>query len=621
MQTLKREGNGVQNKVQKLKLLAASQKKASHLKQHVEISKSVLSDASTVYATSAGSVLGSDGLAAAVRSSFMGPDVRKYSVMEAWRRDDAIGDGATGNFIKLGIHLWLIFLDSSGKSFGSSISGKRFALALQNLQEEKYSSAESLLKTTIANANLPEHQLYEANLALALCYKGQERYSDAERVILRLLESKDLETQKAKLDHYMTEIQVANFNAKVASALKLKEQGDYSAASEKLLGLLKTKDISESQKAHLNYSAVETYSAQSKAEEALPYALKACEIFHSRQQDHLYYDSCRLLARLHRSLGDHAEASIYMAEIPFEHHYGGRVYCRKFLEFEYPVPYAMAILLSPRDDLLAIRVFSSDHSSQGKLFFWTESRGLQSLGTQPGHVPSSPCFSPDGQKFFSANKENIKLWNLSKEPHFLEKTFDRKEVTCLAASPDGQILVTGHSSGKMYHWDLVREVFSMSRINLRSKLSSLLFTPNGKILAVDVEGKGVRLLSFPAYRSICCLEDIRCLSFSADSTLLAGVKRGRTVDILDTRTGSTLRTLKGHMNQISNVSFSPDGKIMASSSVDHRIKLWESATGKLLQTIDQSYSTYHNGLCFSPNGNLLASAGTNDYVTIWKIEY
>jgi WD40 repeat protein len=39
--------------------------------------------------------------------------------------------------------------------------------------------------------------------------------------------------------------------------------------------------------------------------------------------------------------------------------------------------------------------------------------------------------------------------------------------------------------------------------------------------------------------------------------------------------------LKGHTNWVLDVAFSPDGKLLASSSADTTVRLWEVSTGKL----------------------------------------
>jgi len=72
-----------------------------------------------------------------------------------------------------------------------------------------------------------------------------------------------------------------------------------------------------------------------------------------------------------------------------------------------------------------------------------------------------------------------------------------------------------------------------------------------------------------------------------------------------------------HTSQVASVSFSPDGKFLASGSWDKTIKLWEIPSGKLLKTFKgDSLNTY--SLSFSPDGKLLASCSDN-VVKLWKI--
>jgi len=45
------------------------------------------------------------------------------------------------------------------------------------------------------------------------------------------------------------------------------------------------------------------------------------------------------------------------------------------------------------------------------------------------------------------------------------------------------------------------------------------------------------------------------------------------------------RTLKEHSGAVVSVSFSPDGRTIASGSFDNTIKLWNAASGSLIKTL------------------------------------
>ena len=56
----------------------------------------------------------------------------------------------------------------------------------------------------------------------------------------------------------------------------------------------------------------------------------------------------------------------------------------------------------------------------------------------------------------------------------------------------------------------------------------------------------------------------------------------KTVRLWDTATGVLLKTLEGYTKPINFVAFLPDGKQVVSGSWDKIVRLWDAATGVLL---------------------------------------
>jgi WD40 repeat protein len=75
------------------------------------------------------------------------------------------------------------------------------------------------------------------------------------------------------------------------------------------------------------------------------------------------------------------------------------------------------------------------------------------------------------------------------------------------------------------------------------------------------------------------------LAFSPDSRLLVSSSRDKKVWLWDTATGVQQQTFEGHSALVRLLAFSPDSRLLASGSDDSTVRLWDPATGALQQTL------------------------------------
>ena len=114
--------------------------------------------------------------------------------------------------------------------------------------------------------------------------------------------------------------------------------------------------------------------------------------------------------------------------------------------------------------------------------------------------------------------------------------------------------------------------------------------------------------------------EVTGVAFSLDGKLLAsaggGTVENYTVRLWDVDQGTQMAVLTDYT---SNVAFGPDGRVLASISVDNTVRLWNVNSKAELAVLESPERSSH-GLGFSPDGRLLASGGTDGSVWLWGVE-
>jgi WD40 repeat protein len=255
--------------------------------------------------------------------------------------------------------------------------------------------------------------------------------------------------------------------------------------------------------------------------------------------------------------------------------------------------------------------------------------------TVRGHRESvvGVAFSSESRILVSGSLDNtVKLWDLH-APHGnslpeIRSITCRARVTSVALSRNGRFLAVGQQNGiALYDPATGNEVAPFKPTP--SPVPAVTFSPDSRwLISAGASDPAIKIWKVDDEKP----KEIRhhsnpnaSVAISFDGKLIASPARDRAagvpaVKVWDAQTHETLHTLRGHLGYVWKVTFSADGRYLASGSWDSTIKIWDLKAPEAEPVTLRGHAGIIHGLAFSPDGQRLASAsGSARYgeVKIW----
>lgn len=189
-------------------------------------------------------------------------------------------------------------------------------------------------------------------------------------------------------------------------------------------------------------------------------------------------------------------------------------------------------------------------------------------------------------------------------------------LTRIAWGADGRLLATGDERGTVTIWrtsdgTAIRSIHTPSPVTALAFVKQTLFAASGGHL---------RLLQNPhaVVRTVRVNGAVVAAAISPDARLIAyaAQRLGKvTTKVFDTKTRRVRFTL-GERG-IDSLTFSADGRLLATGSSDKTARLWSAATGKLLHILPMRGQVLSER--FSTDGRELVTASTDGTAAVWNI--
>ncbi len=238
----------------------------------------------------------------------------------------------------------------------------------------------------------------------------------------------------------------------------------------------------------------------------------------------------------------------------------------------------------------------------------------------------SITFSPDGSRLASAGSDwKVKVWDAATGQ--LIRTLEGGRYVIF--SPDGRRLAAGTALGPVVLWDIVtgQEVraLKVSPGGMMGGKGPWVYSPDGGRLAVSSGyGHDARVTVWDAANGqqfgamLPYNSNVTSIAFSPDGRRLATGTVDGAVMVWDTETGRESRSFKGRTSAVISLAFSSDGSRLTSVCSDWTAKAWDVTTDQETLTLEASQTI--GCLAFDMNNAHLAYASADLRYKLWDLE-
>ena len=295
-------------------------------------------------------------------------------------------------------------------------------------------------------------------------------------------------------------------------------------------------------------------------------------------------------------------------------------YCSKLLD---PLEIKHYEVSYPSDSNVASVVWNTNGTkiavgySNGIIHIWDDAFSLINTIVSSTKLSGSVAWSPDNNTLAHLSHDNI-ISIIDSDNGAVSKTLNAPDnIEKIAWSPDGEKIAIALCDNTIMIFDIASGKPLYTIIGHTNRVGKVSWSPDGEMIAsvsddctlrIWNSADGALLKTFKGHTDY-----INSLAWKDNNTLASG-SLDKTIIIWNIDEEGPVKTLSGHESLVESVIWNHDGTKIASGSFDNTGYIWDSASGKLLCSLEDPNDVI--SVTWNHNGTNLAS-GSGKNFRIW----
>ncbi|CAI9753650.1 unnamed protein product [Fraxinus pennsylvanica] len=224
--------------------------------------------------------------------------------------------------------------------------------------------------------------------------------------------------------------------------------------------------------------------------------------------------------------------------------------------------------------------------------------------------------------FGCAKLGQLLVWEWKSESYILKQQGHYFDVNSIAYSPDSQFLATGADDNKIKVWTVSSGFCFVTFSEHTNAVTALHFmASNHCLLSASLDGtvRAWDLFRYRNFRTFVTPTPKQFVSLASDQSgevICAGTLDSFEIFVWSMKTGRLLDVLSGHEGPVHGLMFSPTNAILASSSWDKTVRLWDLFEGRGgVEKFDHTHDVLT--VVYRPDGKQLACSTLDGQIHFW----